>query len=87
MRDWLNAIFAFIGATSLTDEEYNSINFLNLEVQVYNQAAYDQLAKVLISRESISSMNDRLVAFFAARGTIVTAAKTGKSNIWLGSAL
>lgn len=87
MRDWLNAILGFISASSLTDEEYDSINFVNLEVQVYNQAAYDQLATVLKLRESVSSVQDRLIAFFQAKGTAVTPATTGKSNIYIGSAL
>lgn len=87
MRAWLNAIFLFIGATSLTDDEYNSINFLDIDVNVYNQAVYDELSKILEGRESISDLHDRLVAFFKVKGTDVIPNYTGKSNIYLGSVL
>ena len=88
MRDWLNAILAFIGAESLTDLEYDSINFLDITVQVYNQAAYDQLSLVLKGREVVSTMQDRLVAFFKAKGlNDVVPAETGSSEIFLGDVL
>lgn len=87
MRDWLNAILGFIGDTSLTDVEYNSINFLNLEVNVYNQAAYDELAKVLQSREAVSTMQDRLVGFFKAKGIDVAPLETGSTQILVGLVL
>lgn len=87
MRNWLNSIFQFIGATSLTDEEYDGINFVGLEALVYNQAAYDQLTNVLSSRELVSNMQDRLTALFQAKGVSITPAKTGKSNILLGGKL
>lgn len=85
MRSWLNAILGFIGATSLTDEEYDSINFLNLETNVYNQAAYEQLALILKERESVSTMQERLVGFFQAKGlTSVAKIDTAQSNILVG---
>ena len=85
MREWLNAILTFIGATSLTDEEYNSINFLNIENGVYNQAAYDELAKVLEARESMSTMQERLAGFFRAKGlTELTPLDVAKSEILVG---
>lgn len=87
MRDWLNAVLGFIGTSSLTDEEYASINFLNLESQVYNQAAYDELSKVLEGRENVSTMQSRLIGVFAAKGFEVAPAATGKSEIYLGSVL
>lgn len=87
MRDWLNGILTFIGATSLTDDEYNSINFVGLEVLVYNQSAYDELTKVLSSRELVSNTQDRLTALFQAKGAEITPAQTGKSNILLGGRL
>lgn len=87
MRDWLNSVLAFIGATSLTDVEYDSINFVSLEVQVYNQAAYDELTKVISSRELVSNTQDRLTALFQAKGADLTPAQTGKSNILIGGAL
>lgn len=85
MRDWLNAILIFIGATSLTDDEYNSINFLNLTVQDYNQSAYDELSKVLSSRETMSTLQERLAGFFRAKGlTTLTVADVAKSQILVG---
>lgn len=87
MRDWLNSILVFIGTTSLTDEEYDSINFLNLTSGTYNQAAYDQLAAVLKARESVSSLQERLVALFKVKGLDVVPAVTGKSNILIGLVL
>lgn len=88
MREWLNAILSFIGGTSLTDEEYDSINFLNLTVQEYNQAAYDQLSKVLETRENVSTMQSRLAGFFKAKGLeALVVADTAKSQILVGMPL
>lgn len=87
MRDWLNAILAFIGAESLTDGEYNGINFTKVTNGVYDQGAYDELAKILAAREAVSTTQQRLVAFFKAKGTDVEPVQTGKSNIYLGDVL
>jgi hypothetical protein len=87
MRSFLNGILVFIGAATLSDEEYDGLNFTGLEVNVYNQAAYDQLAGVLLARESISTLHDNLIALFKIRGLAVEPAKVGKSTIYLGSVL
>ena len=88
MREWLNAILAFIGATSLTDQEYSSMNLLNVTINVYNQAAYDELAKVLAGRELVSDMQDRLVGFFKAKGLdSVAPLDVARSEIFIGAAL
>lgn len=87
MRDWLNAILIFIGTSTLTDGEYAGIDTDLLTLNVYNQAAYDALASVLEGRDAVSTMQDRLVAFFKAKGLDVAAADTAKSNIYLGSVL
>lgn len=87
MRDWLNAILSLIGGPSLTDLEYGSVNVTDLTVNDYNQAAYTQLSNVLASREAVSEMQERLVAFFLVKGTRVVPASTGKSNIYMGSVL
>ncbi len=87
MRDWFNAIFIFIGTTSLTDVEFASINALNITTNEYSQAAYDELSKVLLSREAVSTMQSRLVGVFKAKGTDVVAASTAKTNIYLGDVL
>lgn len=87
MRDWLNAIFTFIGTSSLTDEEYAGMNFLNMTSQVYNQAAYDQLADVLEAREAVSDLQQRLIGIFKAKGVSVTPNPLAKTNIYIGDAL
>ncbi len=87
MRDWLNAIFAFIGAVSLSDVEYAAIDTTKLTIQTYNQPAYDALAAVLVTRDGVSTMQERLLAFFKAKGLDAVPAATGKSNIYLGDVL
>jgi len=87
MRAWLNAILGFIGATSLTDPEYAAMNLLNVTEQVYNQAAYDELAKVLASRENVSTMQARLTGIFKAKGAEITQIDVSTSEIWLGGVL
>lgn len=87
MRDWFNAIFQFIGTTSLTDVEFASMNVLNITTQTYNQAAYDELSKVLVSREAVSDMQQRLIGVFKAKGTEVAPAVTAQTNILLGITL
>lgn len=87
MRAWLNGILQLIGGATLTDEEYDSINFLHLTVNTYNQAAYDELSKVLLGRENVSTQQEKLIAFFKLKDLDVAPAKTGKSNIYLGDVL
>lgn len=87
MRDFLNAILAWIGSTSLTDDEYNSIDQTGLTVAVYNTALYNQVGAVLISREAVSTVTDRLRYFFLAKGVTVDPISSAKSNIYIGDAL
>lgn len=87
MRDWLNAILIFIGTSTLTDLEYAAIDTDLLTLNTYNQAAYDALAAVLDSREAVSTLQDRLVAFFEAKGVSVAEADTAKSEIYLGGVI
>lgn len=84
MRSFLNGILTFIGAESLTDLEYDSITLVD---QDYDQATYDALALILENREAISTMQDRLIGYFKAKGVDVAANDTGKSNIYIGSVL
>lgn len=84
MRDFLNAILAFIVAESLTDEEFATCT---ATMPIYDQASYDDLSRVLASRDSISTYQDRLTAFYTAKGVNLTPAKTGTSNIFLGAVL
>ena len=87
MRDWLNAILAFIGSTSLTDDEYDSINFVDVTNGVYDQASYDALAGVLETREAVSTMQERLVGVFTAKGADIEEIEQASSNIYIGDAL
>jgi hypothetical protein len=87
LRDFLDAILAFIGATSLTDGEYSSIDQTAMAVSNYNLYCYIQLSNVLISREAISTTTDRLRWFFMSKGVAVPVADKGKSNIYIGDCL
>lgn len=84
MRDFLNGILTLIGATSLTDDEFA---VCTSEIPIYDQSTYDDLSRVLGSRDSVSVYQDRLNALYQATGASITLAKTGKSNILLGGAL
>lgn len=84
MRDFLNGILTFIVATSLTDEEYATVT---ATLPIYDQDSYDNLSAILASRDGVSTYQDRLLAYYQARGAQITAAKTGKSNILVGGAL
>lgn len=84
MRDFLDNILIFISATSLTDNEFDSVT---ASLPLYNQATYDDLSRILSEREAVSDMQDKLVAFYKAKGLDVAPADTGKSNILLGSPL
>lgn len=87
MRDFLNAILTFIGAASLSDAEYNSLNFLNLDAGVYNLAAYTELAGVLVAREAVSTITDRLRFFFLSKGVDCPVTSKAASNIFIGAGL
>lgn len=84
VRDTLDGILQFIGAESLTDVEYGSLdqNHLSSDLEKYNA-----LLGVLDSRESVSSEPERLRYYYLARGVPVPVPQTGKSNILLGGAL
>lgn len=84
MRDFLDGILTFIGAESLTDLEFESLTVTD---EVYDSTTYDALAGILLARESVSSMQDRLTAFFTAKGVEVTPVETASSNVFLGGAL
>jgi hypothetical protein len=87
MRNWFNSILVFIGESSLTDAEYDSINFVHLVVLTYDQYAYDELAAILTARGSIGTSQERLIGLFKAKGTDVDSSSVAQSNIYLGSVL
>jgi hypothetical protein len=86
LRDFLNAILVFIGSTSLTDVEFDGID--GELAYGYNQATYSALSLVLDSRESVSSLQDRLKYFFQSKGvTVSEVVPAGKTNIYIGDVL
>jgi len=87
MREWINSVLQFISATSLTDDEFNSLDTSGFSINQYNQSSYDTISALLISRESISPLHDRLIAVYKARGVDVSPAKVGRSNIFIGAPL
>jgi hypothetical protein len=84
LRDYLNVILTFIGAPTLTDEEFDS---LTITVGSMNKETYEALLEVLKARESVSTYQDRLFHFFSAKGIEVSAPDKGKSNIYVGGVL
>ncbi len=86
MREFLNAIFSFIGSESLTDEEFDA---LDSELpETYSAEVYEALKGVLIARESVSLQYSRLKAFFVAKGLIIQAvARPPTSQILFGAGL
>lgn len=84
IRDFLDAILAFIGASSLTDDEYITIE---LEDQVYTSETYAALLTIIDARELVSNTRERLTAYFTARGVSVSQTSAGRSNIYAGSVL
>ncbi len=86
MRDFLNAILAFISSESLTDGEYAA--FPTGLDQEYSAEIYEGLKTLLIARESVSLQYSRLKAFFVAKGLIIQAvARPPISQILVGSGL
>lgn len=85
MRDFLNQILAFIGATSLTDEEFATFT---VSTQTYDETLYTEIQTLLIDRNAVSGTRDRLKYMFLARGVSVgDALASGKSNILVGGVL
>ncbi len=88
MRDFLDAILAFIEAESLTDLEFDALD-PDL-VQDYTKEIYLALRAVLEARELVSDAVKRLKLYFIAKGVDVHTAvsiPTPNSNIFIGSGL
>lgn len=84
MRDYLNAVLTFIGAESLTDDEFDAIELENTLDQVAN---YNALLDVLQARELVSDMTSRLEHYYLAKGVQVTTPNNAVSNIYVGGCL
>ncbi len=88
MRDFLDAILAFINAESLTDLEFDAITLTGSPD--YTRETYLALRGVLEAREGVSDQVKRLKLYFIAKGVDVSATPhipTAKSNIFIGSGL
>lgn len=84
MRAFLDAILAIIGASSMTDSEYLTVEST---VADYTQSTYDDLARILENREAVSVTQARLSAYYTARGVLIESWDTGKTNIFIGAVL
>lgn len=84
MRDDLNEILAFIGTSSLTDDEWDGLDLDGSSTQV---EIYTALLGVLESREAVSETRSRLQYYYQAKGVEVSAPSSGRSNIFVGSDL
>lgn len=84
MRDFLNGILSFIVAESLTDLEWATVT---ATIPIYDQASYDDLARILASRDGVTNYQDRLLSFYTAKGVTIAKASTAKSQIFLGAVL
>lgn len=82
-RTEIDAILAFIGTTSLTDDEWSS---MDIDDESNDRDVYEALLLVLDERGSLTNYQDRLTSYYAAKGISFEAA-TGKSNIFVGSDL
>lgn len=84
MRDFIDSILTFIGTSSLTDNEFDS---LTIQAAAYDVETYNAIWAILDSRESISTLGDRLTYYFQAKGLEITTPSSAKSNILVGGVL
>lgn len=86
MREFLDAILAFIGSESLTDEEFE--NLPEGLTQVYTLPVYEALKTVLQGREGVSGQLNRLGAYFESKGVDINGASSAAaSQIFVGASL
>jgi hypothetical protein len=85
MRSFLDGILAFIGSSSLTDEEFNTVV---LTEAVISKEAYLTLKGILENREGISGQVEKLKSFFLAKGIdLYDSPRNPNSNIFIGTPL
>ncbi len=82
MRDFLNDILSFILCSTLSDEEWGTID--DLTDQSVTLENYTALLGILDERESVSNARDRLAFYFKAGGVEVPESSAGKTNIFIG---
>lgn len=84
-REKLAILFNAISVSTLTDEEFES---LEIDSLVFDSDTYAALLAVLDARESVSNDRDRLRYYFLARSAdLVEAASVAKTEIFIGGAL
>ena len=83
MRDFLDGILNAIGATSLTDIEFDTVT---ASFAILEEATYNDLSAILISRGGVSDDSARLVAYYKANAGIDVVPVFDRSNIFLGEA-
>lgn len=90
LRDDLDEILSFIGAETLTDEEFDTAEGL-IETPSNDSEVYEALIAILDSRELVSDYTDKLTAYYAAQGIKFGSAAVSdikpKSNIFIGGGL
>jgi hypothetical protein len=84
VRDLIDALFAQIGAASLTDVEFDALTIeaVNLDV-----TTYQALLAVLDAREGVSNARDRLKYYYLSRGVDVADVSNAQTKIYLGDVL
>lgn len=83
MRSFVDSILASIGAASLNDDEFELIDQTS---ETYSRELYDEMSVVIASRGTIGQTQDRLKAYFFARGVVVDSPKA-KTGILIGADL
>lgn len=89
MRDTLDEILAFIGTSSMTNDEYDLIELEDDELDDLLRV-YAELSKVLDSRAEISTYRERLRYYFLAQGASISVAQAtppARSNILIGGGI
>lgn len=84
MRDYLNGILSFIGATSLTDPEFDTID---IDDQGNSREVYEALLLILDARSMVGNRQERLRCYFFAKGISFDKPKKSLSNIFVGGDL
>ena len=83
MRAFLDNILNAIGATSLTDLEFDTVT---ASFAILEQATYDDLASILLTRGGVSKDSARLIAYYKANSGLDVVPVFDRSNIFLGEA-
>lgn len=84
MREFLDLILVFIGATSLTDGEFASLTITSAGL---NAETYSALLAILNSREQVSTLRTRLFHYFMAKGVAVDEPNPARTNVLIGGGL